>query len=179
MKNRSARPSKKLVPTVRSDRKCEHAFDEEGVMTLEVECSACSGAQSIENAKCASGIMNIVAAGVVPEAVVLKRFTHVRYRSDRIAQLCDSALAMAALRRLESQPEELSDKKCRTCPASRPRLASEVIRRIRDDPMAFGPSRKTLSDRLSVEYANVGCSRLMQCVEQVVWAGLAQMRTCD
>lgn len=171
MTHHSTRPSKKLVPTLSSDRSCEHAFAEEDVMTLEVDCSDCSGAQSIENAKCASGIMNILASGIIPEAVVLKRFIHVRYRAERIARLCESASALAALRRLEAQPEGVSDDRCRTCPASRQRVASEVIRIIRADPMAFGSSRRAISDRLLRELGAVKCPEFGRCVAQIVWAG--------
>lgn len=172
MTRHSNRPSKKLVPSLSSDRECEHRFTEDEGMTLEVDCGDCSGAQSIENAKCASGIMNVLASGVVPEAVVLKRYIHVRYRSDRIARLRESASALAALRRLETQPGEPSDRKCRTCPASRQKLASEVIRRVQADPVSFGPSRKALSDKLASEHAAVGCPQLAKCVAQVVWMGL-------
>jgi hypothetical protein len=171
MTHHSSGPSKKLVPSLSNDRRCEHRFNEEDAMTLEVDCSGCSGAQSIENAKCASGIMNILASGVAPEAVVLKRFIHVRYRSERIARLRESALALAALRRLEAQPAESSDKKCRTCPASRHRLASDVIRMIQADPMYFAPSRRTMSDKLMSEHASAGCPKLAKCVSQVIWTG--------
>ncbi len=172
MTHNSTRPSKKLVPTLSNDRSCEHVFTEEDVMTLEVDCSDCSGAQSIENAKCASGIMNILASGVLPEAVVLKRFIHVRYRADRIERLCESASALAALKRLEMQPGSVSDDRCRTCPASRAKLASEVIHMIRADPMSFGSSRRTISERLLREFSSVRCPELGTCVAHIVWAGI-------
>ncbi len=173
MTRHSSKPSKKMVPSLSSDRRCEHRFSEDDAMSLEIDCSDCSGAQSIENPKCASGIMNILASGVVPDAVVLKRYIHVRYRSERLDRLRESASVLAALRRLEAQPAELSDKKCRTCPASRHRLASEVIRRIQADPISFGASRRDLSDRLTSELAATGCPRLAECVAHVVWMGMA------
>jgi len=169
----SPKPSKKMVPSLSSDRRCEHRFTEDDAMTLEIDCLDCSGAQSLDNPKCASGIMNILASGAMPEAVVLKRYTHVRYRSDRLARLRESAAALAALRRLEAQPAEPSDKKCRTCPASRHRLASDVIRMIQAEPLSFGPSRKTLSDKLMQELAAVGCPRLTGCVSHVIWTGVS------
>ncbi|MGD9962436.1 MAG: hypothetical protein AB7S97_00830 [Thermoplasmata archaeon] len=177
MTRHSGKPSKKMVPSLSNDRKCEHRFTEGDSMTLEVDCGDCSGGQSIENPKCASGITNILALGVIPDAVVLKRHIHVRYRSDRITRLCESASALAALRRLEAQPAEPSDRRCRTCPASRQRLASEVIRRIQADPVSFGPSRKALSDMLASEYAATGCPRLSECIAQVVEAGLPNRGT--
>lgn len=179
MTRHSDRPSKKLVPSLSNDRKCEHRFTEDGAMTLEIDCGDCSGAQSIENPKCASGIMNILASGVVPEAVVLKRYIHVRYRSDRLARLRESASALAALRRLEAQPGEPSDRKCRTCPASRQRLAAEVIRRVQADPVSFGPSRKALSDKLASEHASAGCPQLARCIAQVVSTGIPTWGPAD
>lgn len=173
MTRHSRAPSKKLVPSLNQDRTCEHRFTDDDAMTLEIDCLECSGAQDIDNAKCASGIANVLASGMLPEAVVLKRFIHVRYRTDRIARLGESALALAALKRLEAQPEDASDKKCRTCPASRRRLAPEIMRRIRSDPIAFGAARRILSDRLVAEFANVRCLELRRCVAYAVWAGSA------
>lgn len=171
MTHHRSRPSKKLVPSLSHDRSCDHRYTEDDAKTLEIDCGTCSGAQCIENAKCASRIANILATGIIPEAIVLKRFIHVRYRSDRIVRLCESALALAALRRLEAQPEESSDNRCRTCPASGRKLAPEVTRRIRTDPAAFIASRRALSDMLTKELAIVRCPELGRCVAQVVWTG--------
>lgn len=173
MTRRSAGPSKKLVPSLSNDMKCEHRFEEEDGATLEVDCSRCSGAQSIDNPKCASGVMNVLASGLAPEAVVLKRYIHVRYRSHRIAGLCESASALAALRRLQGQADDSSDDGCRTCPASRRVLAPEVIRRLQADPLVFCRSRDSLSDSLMSELSGVRCPRLSRCVAQAVWAGLS------
>lgn len=153
--------------------RCEHSFVDDA--TLEVDCSRCSGAQSMENPKCASGIMNILASGLVPEAVVLRRYTHVRYRSDRIVALCESASALAALRRLQSQADAPSDDQCLTCPASTRLLVPEVIRRLQADPLRFCHSRDSLSDGLASERSAVRCHRLSRCVAQVVWAGSNHM----
>lgn len=166
-------PSKKLVPSLEGNRRCEHRYLEDGSMTLEVECKDCSGAQSLENVKCASGVVNLLASGIIPESIVLKRYIHLRYRSDGIAHLRECASALAVLRRVETQQTRASDRKCRTCPASRQKLAANVARTLQSDPASFGPSRKALSDRLVSEYASCGCTRLRTCVDQVVWAGVA------
>jgi hypothetical protein len=171
MAHRSDRPSKKMVPTLSDDRTCSHRYNEGEGMTVEVDCSQCSGGQSIENQKCASGIVNILASGIMPDAVVLKRFTHVRYRADSVSELFESASALASLRRLEGRPEESSDGECQTCPASRRLLASEVVRRIRSNPMSFRHVRESLSDTLISQFSSVACPGLAGCVAQVVWAG--------
>lgn len=165
------RPSKKLVPCLDADRTCDHRFVEDEGMTLEVDCRDCSGAQSIDNARCAAGIVNVLASGVVPEAVVLRRYIDVRYRSERIWGLRSAAASLAALRRLGEQPNEPSDKRCRTCPASRGRLASEMVRRVRADPVSFSESRASLSDVLARELSSVACPRLRGCVAAVALAG--------
>jgi hypothetical protein len=164
-------PSKKLVPSLGPERTCEHRFVEEDAMTLEVDCRECSGAQSIGNPRCAAGVVNVLASGVVPEAVVLRRYIDVRYRCERISGLRAAAASLAALRRLADHQQEPSDKRCRTCPASRGRLASELIRRMRADPAAFCSSRARLSDVLARELSSVACPRVTSCIAAVVAAG--------
>lgn len=163
-------PSKKLVPSISSDRTCEHRFTEEDVITLEVECGDCSGAQDIQNDKCAAGIVNILAAGVMPEAIVLKRHIHVRYRGGSMGRLRDAGSALAVLRRIEAQPGTASDKRCLTCPASKQRLASDLIRRIRSDPGSFRPSERAVSDIAQEGLGSVSCPNRSKCVEQFAFA---------
>lgn len=165
------RPSKKLVPSLSEERSCEHTYSDEGGMTLEVECVGCSGGQSIDNAKCASGIVNILASGVRPDSIVLKGHIHVRYRGQAVGLLCESASALAAVRRLAARGTDASDAKCRTCPASRHRLAPDVVRFIRAEPVLFGARREALSENLTQRLARVGCKKVRECVTQVVWAG--------
>jgi hypothetical protein len=164
-------PSKKLVPSLGPDRACEHRFVEDEAMTLEVDCRECSGAQSIDNPRCAAGMVNVLASGVLPEAIVLRRYIDVRYRSERIAGLRAAAAALAALRRLADEQHEPSDRRCRTCPASRGRLASELVRRVRADPASFCSNRARLSDVLARELSSVACPRLAGCIGAVVSAG--------
>mgnify|MGYP001024441132 FL=1 len=166
-------PSKKLVPSLSHDRTCAHRFAEDDAMTLEIDCSDCSGAQSIDNPRCAAGIVNILALGVVPDEVVLKRYIHVRYRSERFGRLREAAGSLAAVRRIEEQQDAPSDRRCRTCPASRHRLASDIVRAIRTDPVSFCASRSSLSDRLAKDLESVDCPRLGQCIRAVVSAGSA------
>lgn len=170
MTQRAAGPTKKLVPSLSSDRTCEHRFTEEDGITLEVECTDCSGAQSIDNHKCAAGIVNILASGVVPEAIVLKRHMHVRYRSESMRRLRDAGSALAVLRRIEAQPDGASDRRCRTCPASRRRMAAELTRRIRADPCAFRASKAAVSDSILEGLKDVGCPDAPACVEQFAFS---------
>lgn len=167
MTPKNGRPSKRLVPRMAGDRTCDHVFVEEEGMTLEVDCTECSGPQTMDNARCASGIIDILASGVLPDTVVLRRYIDVRYRSERIVGLCAAAASLAALRRLKEQPGEASDRRCRTCPASKSRLASELIRRVRADPASFFSSQSSTPGGLRKELSSIDCPRLGRCIETV------------
>lgn len=166
MTHHGDRPTKKLVPSISPDKTCEHRFTEEDVITLEVDCMGCSGAQSIENGKCAAGVVNILASGVLPEVIVLKRHMHVRYRSGSTRWLRDAGSALAVLRRVESQPEGSSDRRCLTCPASRHVLARDLTRMIRSDPRSFRASRAWVSDAVLGGLGDLKCPSVSRCVGQ-------------
>lgn len=176
MTRHSNRPSKRLVPSLSYDRMCDHRFTKDDTTILEVDCTECSGAQSIDNPKCASGVTNILASGILPEFVVLKRFIHMRYRADRLRHLYEASAALSALRRLETHVQGASDKRCRTCPASEHKLAPDVVRWIRTDPSSFASLREGLSDKVVLRLSEVSCPDLRRCVRHVVWAGSSVYR---
>jgi hypothetical protein len=163
MDRRSTTPTKKLVPTVSSEEPCKHAFSHDGGLILEVDCATCSGAQDLNNGKCVAGIVNILASGVVPDTIVLKRHIHIRHRADSISWLLSLATCMASSRRMQESGSGPSDSRCRTCPASRERVASLLVAKIREDPMTFPTQEAALSDMLLEMLQSVDCPDAPRC----------------
>jgi hypothetical protein len=161
-------PAKRLAPAIAQDRMCEHAFIEDDGLHLEIDCSGCGGPQDLANSRCVTSLLNILRNGARPEAVVLKRFIHIRYRRIALSQVFDLADELANLARLASE-EALSDARCQTCPASMPKIASALIVLLKSSPLAYSDSAGALSASAEAEAA-VDCVRAHACAQRVALA---------
>jgi hypothetical protein len=137
MRHRERGPSKKLAPAPDPESVCPHKYAEEERIILEIDCSDCSGAQDLENTKCLVGVMRIICGGAEPGAVILKRSLHKRYRDNTVSLLRASASELVRLNRALSSTERPSDKRCRTCPASRENVLKTLRRRLLSDPRGY------------------------------------------
>jgi len=159
-------PAKRLAPAISQDRVCEHAFVEDDGLYLEIDCNDCGGAQDLANSRCVTSVLNILQKGVRPEAVVLKRFNHTRYRRVSLSRVFDLADELANLRRLASD-EHLSDKRCQTCPASMPKLASKLAEELKRDPVGY-VSRAMMVSAKAESDASLICERAHACMARVI-----------
>lgn len=166
--------TKKLAPTISSDRCCPHEWSEEDGLQLEIDCSSCQGAISLTNQKCLSGILKALSAGGVPDAIVLKSYLHKRYRGTAVETATRIASELAALDRalLTASLDRPSDRRCRTCRAGRENMLSTVRRRILDDPTLYSNDRALFIERLREEIAPPDCTRVDECLS--AWTGGAR-----
>lgn len=104
---------------------------------LEVDCSACAGAQDMQNKRCMSGIVHILSSETLPQTIVLKRHTHKRYRERSLRGAFDAARHLALLNRTSTNTDYASDEGCRTCSASVPRIASVLRKILLEDPVRY------------------------------------------
>ncbi len=136
-------PTKKLIPSISPENRCPHQYGEDEGLQLEIDCSECQGAQDLANSRCVSGILNVMMTGAVPTAIILKRFIHKRYRGESIGPLALVASELSALNRAIASAEKPSDKRCRTCGASRERVLMAMKRRLLENPTEYLPSPVT------------------------------------
>lgn len=132
----------------------------------------CNGAHDLANRKCLAGIINALAATSMPEAIVLKRYTHKRYRGEAIAWIVACAAELASLNRALTTSSELSDKVCRTCPASAIAVLGNVKRAMLEDPATYTTqSAEILKDIREKMIAAAGkCSDAVQCIDDILYA---------
>jgi hypothetical protein len=111
------------------------------------------------------GVMNVVSAGAVPETVILRRFTHKRYRKDVVKVVAAAAIELAALNRAIASTDPLSDKGCRTCISSRQQVVSAMKRRLLEDPRMYMMGSATTADELRLAHSTPSCARSSACIE--------------
>ncbi len=168
MRQRSSGPTKKLAPSRHADVHCPHSYTNEYGLQLEVDCSACAGAQDISNGNCAKGILNIFCSGIEPDSIILKRYIHRRYRSESFKMLCELATELCVLNRIVSTHVIPSDKKCLTCPASKGKSAEYLIHQLRQDPVAYTKRKPALSDRLKEVASKASCPKGYECLSEAL-----------
>ncbi|MBU1157920.1 MAG: hypothetical protein KKE24_01110 [Candidatus Thermoplasmatota archaeon] len=168
MKQRSSGPTKKLAPARHADLHCPHSYTSEHGLQLEVDCSACTGAQDINNGNCARGILNILRSGVEPDSIILKRYIHRRYRSESFKSLCELATELSVLNRIVSAQVIPSDKRCLTCSASKEKTAEYLINQLRHDPVAYAKRKRALSDRLKDIASEASCPKGHDCLREAL-----------
>ena len=167
-------PTKKLIPAISLDSKCPHAFSEDDGLQLEIDCSACQGAQDIDNRKCISGILNVMVAGAIPEAIILKRYIHKRYRDEPVRRIAKIASNLASINRAVASAEAPSDRRCRTCPASTERILGRARRKLLEDPAGYGACQNALEDDIRSEASNLDCTNADRCVTEALTICAAQ-----
>lgn len=161
-------PSKTLAPASMPEIACPHEFTEEEGLQLEIDCMTCTGPQDLLNRRCLIGAVNVMANGSVPDAVILRRFMHKRYRSDQIRLISMTAAELGVLGRALSCTESPSDRRCRTCPASLPRLLVELKRNLVEDPAAYFRERgRTVAD-LRERALSTRCENARSCIERAL-----------
>ncbi|OGS42132.1 MAG: hypothetical protein A3K67_02720 [Euryarchaeota archaeon RBG_16_62_10] len=158
-------PTKRLVPTMSPDATCPHRYTEEEGMTLEVDCDECQGASDLMNNRCISGVMNALASSVRPEAIILKRFMHKRYRGRLVERVCAATVELSALNRALSACVEVSDRRCRTCPASKRLVISATKVRMLEDPWAYISRPGSVQAQVRARAQACGCARAPSCVD--------------
>ena len=158
-------PTKRLAPTLGPDTSCPHEFTEDEGVQLEIDCTECSGAHDLANSKCLTSAMNAACGGAVPEVVILKRYTHKRYRGDSVWLVSRAAAELAALNRVLASSEQLSDKECRTCAASRQLVIVDLRRRLLENPRAYMSGGLGLPEEIRRGRETVACTRAKECVE--------------
>jgi hypothetical protein len=158
-------PSKRLAPCIKPESSCPHRFSEDEGLQLEVECIDCAGAHDLSNGQCMAGVITVVSGGAVPDSVILKRFTHKRYRRDAVRIVAAAANELAALNRALASVETPSDKVCRTCPSSRQQVILLMKRRLLEDPVSYVKNGSAMLEELRRPHASISCARASACVE--------------
>lgn len=158
-------PTKRLAPSISPEKSCPHTYTEDDGIHLEVDCSACAGAHDLSNNKCLAGVMNIVCYGAVPDAVILKRFIHKRYRRDTVELVAISASELAALNRALAPSDHVPERACKSCIASKHTIIAEMRQRLLDDPAVYVVSTTQLFTEIKGARAALACARSSACVE--------------
>jgi hypothetical protein len=165
-------PTKKLVPAISSESKCPHEYSEEDGLQLEIDCSDCQGAQDLSNRKCVSGILNVISASTEPDAIILKRFIHKRYRGEPVKRVAAMASELATLNRAIASAERPSDRRCRTCPASAERVLDAARRMLLENPLGYLGERRAILSGLRAAHTRCECTRADACVEAALSTSL-------
>ncbi len=137
MRRRQSGPTKKTAPTSAPEHACAHLYREDEGLQLEIDCTRCNGAHDLANRKCLAGVMNALVAASIPESIVLRRYTDKRYRGEVVAWIASCAGELASLNRSLSANADPSDRRCRTCLASKMRVLLGAKRALLDDPGAY------------------------------------------
>jgi hypothetical protein len=111
------------------------------------------------------GVMNVVSGGAVPETVILKRFTHKRYRKDAVTLISAAATELAALNRALASTDTVSDKECRTCSSSKQQVISAMKLRLLDNPRIYMSGGVATQDELRLAHSASSCPRSRACIE--------------
>lgn len=159
-------PTKKLAPTLAPDTSCPHAFSMDEGVQLEVDCSECAGAHDLQNRKCLTGIVNVMSVGAEPEAIILKRFIHKRYRGEAVRLAASAAAELAALNRALVVSEPPSDKRCRTCTASAEQVVAALKHKLMENPAGYiSAPERIVEDIQSIAFSSM-CASARACVDK-------------
>ncbi len=161
-------PAKKLAPSMSPESVCPHNYTEEEALQLEIDCSSCAGANDLMNNRCLTGAMNIIAAGAVPEAIILKRFIHKRYRGETVRLAGLAARELATLNRAIASAETPSDRKCRTCQSSKELALTAMRRRLLSNPIGYMPGKESNPSELAEGLLVEGCPKTRKCVDDAL-----------
>jgi len=143
---------------------CPHTFSEDDGLQLEVDCSECSGAHDLKNSKCLIGIVNVISLGAEPEAIILKRFIHKRYRGAPVGRAVSAATELAALNRGLASLDQPSDKRCRTCSARAEQVVMTLRRKLIENPGDYGDRVESVVSEFEQNIALHACERARACV---------------
>jgi len=157
-------PAKKLAPALTPESICAHEFTMVDGLQLEVDCEACAGAQDLQNRVCMVGIMNVIARGVVPDIIILKRFMHKRYRGDSVRAIAEAASELSVLSRALRCASTPSDRKCRTCPCSPVKIVTQMRSMLLEDPATYIRTRTEAV--LAETVKKTSCKRGPDCAAQ-------------
>ncbi len=163
-------PTKKLAPTSAPEHACAHSYREDEGLLLEIDCRDCNGAHDLSNRKCLAGVINALASAGTPESIVLRRFIDKRYRGDTVDWIVVCAHELASLNRYLSGKNESSDKRCRTCLASRANVLSNARRALLDDPATYLTNPCEVREEIRGKMvASAGrCADARKCVDEVL-----------
>ncbi len=106
-----------------------------------------------------------MASGAVPEAIVLKRFIHKRYRGESIRLAAMLASEVASLNRAITSQETPSDRRCRTCPVNSDRVLRTLKKRLLDSPETYHSGRTAAVAELRAKAVAQGCERSSKCLQ--------------
>lgn len=165
MKQRKG-PTKRLAPAIAPNACCSHSFSDDEGLQLEIDCSECAGAHDLKNNKCLTGIVNVMSVGAEPEAIILKRFIHKRYRGDLVRRAALAAVELAALNRALIAVEPPSDKRCRTCQASAEQVVTAMKRRLLENPVEYVSSNEKIVEDIESVALFHACENARACVDR-------------
>jgi len=166
-------PTKRLIPSMSSDKPCPHRYSEEEGLQLEIDCLECPGPQDLGNSKCLAGVVNVLSGGAIPESIVLRGYTHRRYRGGTLALATKAASMLARVNRTISSAERPSDRRCRTCPASTEQIMITIKRRILGRPEECLQLPDSLASEIQASAAALDCQNSAACVNRGVAVGWA------
>ncbi len=109
--------------------------------------------------------MNVVSSGAIPETVILRRFTHKRYRKDIVRVVATAATELAALNRALASTDQASDKGCRTCTSSKHLIISAMKLRLLENPRSYIIGGAAFLEELRLAHSKSSCPRSGECIE--------------
>jgi hypothetical protein len=157
-------PTKRLAPTITNGMGCPHSFRDDEGLQLDIECTSCSGAHDLVNKRCAAGILRVLSDGPKPDSIILRWYMHKRYRGAAVNWINLTAEELSTLERALGSAETPSDRRCRTCPASKERVISALRLRILDDPFSYASSPADVIKDVKERFPKGNCERRSDCV---------------
>ncbi len=161
-------PTKKLAPTISPDSGCPHDYVEHEGLQLEIDCSQCNGPHDLANKKCLSALMNVLAEGAQPDTIILKRFMHKRYRGRTVEIASTAAGILASLNRAIVSAQRPSDKRCRTCPASKDQVLLTMRLALMEDPQGYLQAPMQMLKGLRMCLPRIDCPKAESCFDSAV-----------
>jgi hypothetical protein len=168
MRHHSRGPTKKLAPAVSPETACPHEYREDEGLQLEIDCMDCPGANDLTNNRCLSGILNIISRSARPDAIVLKRFMEKRYRGAELEWIGWLAHELAVYTRAMNSTDRPSDRRCRTCPASKDRVLPTMKRMLLEDPRGYRARWSAMADDLRSNCRSVSCAESQKCLDETL-----------
>lgn len=107
-------------------------------------------------------------SGVRPEAIILKRFMHKRYRGQIVDRVSAATAELSALVRTMSASCEPSDKRCRTCPASVHMTVPAMRMMLLADPWTYVSRPEAMHARVRERARSCACPNAHVCVEKAL-----------